>query len=104
MREDGSAADRRVGKLGRRPRKERRVLVLTRQSGQSINIGDDVVVTVLEVRGDHVRLGVRAPRHVDVHREEVFEARRLANHSAAPDAREQLADLHAGATDGGDAS
>jgi carbon storage regulator len=59
------------------------VLVLTRHANQSIMIGHDVVVTVLEVRGDQVRLGIRAPRHVDVHREEVFAALQKANQSAA---------------------
>lgn len=48
------------------------MLVLTRKVSQSIVIGTDVVVTVLEVRGDLVRIGVSAPRSVDVHREEVF--------------------------------
>lgn len=50
------------------------MLVLTRRTNQSIMIGHDVVVTVLEVRGEQVRLGIQAPREVDVHREEVFEA------------------------------
>ena len=50
------------------------MLVLTRRVDESIMIGDDVVVTVLEVRGEQVRLGVRAPREVAVHREEVFTA------------------------------
>ncbi len=50
------------------------MLVLTRHANQSIMIGEDVVVTVLEVRGDQVRLGIRAPRSIDVHREEVFVA------------------------------
>lgn len=50
------------------------MLVLTRRANQSIMIGDEVVVTVLEVRGDQVRLGIRAPRSIDVHREEVFAA------------------------------
>lgn len=48
------------------------MLVLTRRSGESIVIGTDVVVTVLEVRGDQVRIGIDAPRSVQVHREEVF--------------------------------
>ena len=48
------------------------MLVLTRRANQSIMIGDDVVVTVLDVRGDQVRIGIKAPRSVDVHREEVF--------------------------------
>jgi len=50
------------------------MLVLTRHSNQRIMIGSDVVVTVLEVRGDQVRIGISAPRDVDVHREEVFVA------------------------------
>lgn len=52
------------------------MLVLTRHANQSIMIGQDVVVTVLEVRGDQVRLGISAPRSIDVHREEVFVALR----------------------------
>ena len=59
------------------------MLVLTRRSSQSIVIGKDIVVTVLEVRGDQVRIGVSAPRDVDVHREEVFLELQEANRSAA---------------------
>jgi carbon storage regulator len=59
------------------------VLVLTRRANQSIMIGHDVVVTVLEVRGDQVRLGIRAPRSIDVHREEVFLELTKANRLAA---------------------
>ena len=50
------------------------MLVLTRRANQSIMIGEDIVVTVLDVRGDQVRIGIKAPRSVDVHREEVFVA------------------------------
>jgi carbon storage regulator len=59
------------------------VLVLTRRANQSIMIGHDIVVTVLEVRGDQVRLGIKAPRSIDVHREEVFAALQQANKAAA---------------------
>ena len=55
------------------------MLVLTRHVHQSIVIGHDVVVTVLEVRGDQVRLGITAPKEVQVHREEVFAALTAAN-------------------------
>ncbi len=48
------------------------MLVLTRRLNQSIKIGDDVEITVIEVRGDQVRLGVSAPRNVSVHRKEVY--------------------------------
>lgn len=61
----------------------RRMLVLTRRAGESIVIGEDVVVTVVEVRGDVVRLGIAAPRSVQVHREEVFRAVGEANRAAA---------------------
>lgn len=59
------------------------MLVLTRRANQSIMIGDEVVVTVLEIRGDQVRLGIRAPRTVAVHREEVFAELARSNQAAA---------------------
>ena len=59
------------------------MLVLTRRRGQSIVIGDSVVVTVLEATGDSVRLGITAPREVTVHREEVVAELRAANRTAA---------------------
>jgi carbon storage regulator len=50
------------------------MLVLSRQRDQSIIIGDRIVVTVVDVRGDKVRLGIDAPGEVPVHRREVYEA------------------------------
>ena len=73
------------------------MLVLTRKSNQSIMIGHDIVVTVLEVRGDQVRLGIKAPRSIDVHREEIFIQLQQANRDAAasPDQSvESLQELH----------
>ena len=58
------------------------MLVLTRRPNQTIVIGDDIVVTVLEVKGDQIRLGIDAPRHVQVLREEVLVALQEANRSA----------------------
>ena len=58
------------------------MLVLTRRANQSLVIGNEVVVTVLEVRGDQVRLGITAPRSIDVHREEVYKALQEANREA----------------------
>jgi carbon storage regulator len=49
------------------------MLVLTRKVGQSIVIGDNIEVVVLEVRGEQVRIGIRAPKDVTVHRKEVYE-------------------------------
>jgi carbon storage regulator len=49
------------------------MLVLTRKSGEAINVGDDITVTVLEVRGNQVRLGIQAPLNVIIHRKELYE-------------------------------
>ncbi|GAA4667210.1 carbon storage regulator CsrA [Kineococcus glutinatus] len=59
------------------------MLVLTRRAGESVVIGDAIVVRVLEVRGDVVRVGIEAPREVQVHRQEVYDAVRQANVAAA---------------------
>jgi carbon storage regulator len=59
------------------------MLVLTRRAGESVMIGDDVVITVLEARGDVIRLGIQAPRDVQVHREEVYRELRTVNREAA---------------------
>ncbi|HLJ09327.1 MAG TPA: carbon storage regulator CsrA [Acidimicrobiia bacterium] len=69
------------------------MLVLTRRANQSIMIGADVVVTVLEVRGDQVRIGIDAPRSVSVHREEVFRELEAANRAAASPKSGALEDL-----------
>ncbi len=50
------------------------MLVLSRYKDQSIYIGDDIVITVVDVRGDRIRLGIEAPANVPVHREEIYEA------------------------------
>jgi carbon storage regulator len=49
------------------------LLVLTRKVHQSIVVGDEVEIIVLEVRGEQVRLGIKAPKHVNVHRKEVYD-------------------------------
>jgi carbon storage regulator len=69
------------------------MLVLSRRANQSIVIGTDVIVTVLEVRGDHVRLGIQAPRTVTVHREEVFAEIQRENRSAAAFTGDSLSNL-----------
>ena len=50
------------------------MLVLSRQRDESIMIGDDVEITIVDVRGDKVRLGITAPTHIPVHRKEVYES------------------------------
>jgi carbon storage regulator len=69
------------------------LLVLTRHANQSIMIGHDIVVTVLEVRGDQVRLGINAPKSIQVHREEVFVALQQANREAVSPSPAQLGSL-----------
>ena len=49
------------------------MLVLTRKSGEKITIGDDVVISVLEVRGTQVKVGIEAPKGIAVHRSEIYE-------------------------------
>ena len=67
------------------------MLVLSRRVGESLVIGDNVVVTVLEVRGDMIRIGIDAPREVKVHRSEVFQAIEEANKAAASPAAQSIA-------------
>lgn len=57
------------------------MLVLSRKKNESIVIDDRIVITVVEVRGDKVRLGIEAPRDVSIHRQEVFEALRGVSQS-----------------------
>lgn len=49
------------------------MLILTRRVGEAVMIGDEVTVTILGVKGNQVRVGINAPKHVAVHREEIFE-------------------------------
>jgi carbon storage regulator len=50
------------------------MLVLSRQRDESIIIGDNIVITIVDIRGDKVRLGIEAPTEIPVHRREVYEA------------------------------
>jgi carbon storage regulator len=59
------------------------MLVLGRRTGENIRIGDDIKVIVLEVRGGQIKLGIEAPLHVQVHREEIYERIQRQNHRAA---------------------
>ena len=59
------------------------MLVLSRQRDETIMIGDEVEITVVDIRGDKVRVGITAPRHVQVHRKEVYDAIKQENAEAA---------------------
>lgn len=69
------------------------MLVLTRRQGQAIVIGDNVVVRVVELKGDQVRLGIDAPRSIVVHREEIAEEIRAENRAAQQAAAMDLSAL-----------
>jgi carbon storage regulator len=60
------------------------MLVLSRKRDEKIVIGDRIVITVVEVRGDKVRLGIEAPSDVPVHRQEVYEAIRRSTENGRP--------------------
>ena len=69
------------------------MLILTRKSGESITIGDDVKVTVVEVKGKQVRIGIDAPRSYTIHREEVYFSIQEENRRAAKESPLSLAGL-----------
>ena len=69
------------------------MLVLSRKVGESIVIGDDVVVTILEIRGDLIRVGIDAPKSVKVHRSEVFEAIEAADKEAVAPTLEAMSEF-----------
>ncbi|GIX03930.1 MAG: carbon storage regulator [Planctomycetaceae bacterium] len=59
------------------------MLVITRRKNESVIINDVIVITVVEIRGDKVRLGIEAPREVPIHRREVYEAIQRAGSTPA---------------------
>ena len=69
------------------------MLVLTRKLNQSVMIGDDIVVTVAAIEGDQVRLGIEAPRHIPVHRSEIYDAIEQANIRAAQSLPDHVDDV-----------
>jgi carbon storage regulator len=62
------------------------MLILSRKTNEKIMIGDDISVSIIEIRGDQVRLGVDAPKSVKVFRQEVFDAIKAENKAAAQSA------------------
>jgi len=69
------------------------MLVLSRQRDETIMIGDDIEITVVDIRGDKVRLGITAPNTIPVHRKEVYEAIQRENREAAKVRMEDLSSL-----------
>lgn len=73
------------------------MLVLSRQRDETIMIGDDIEITVVDIRGDKVRLGITAPTQIAVHRKEVYDAIKRENEQAACFKRDDLGPLGSGA-------
>jgi len=69
------------------------MLVLSRRVGESVVVGDDVTITVLEVRGDVVRIGIDAPRSIAVHRAELLAELASENQSSASPSEDAVASL-----------
>jgi len=69
------------------------MLVLSRLRDQSVVIGHDIEVTVVDIRGDKVRLGINAPKEISVHRKEVYDAIRRENRAAAQVKPEDLSSI-----------
>jgi len=69
------------------------MLVLSRQKDQTIMIGDNIEITVVDIRGDKVRLGITAPAKIPVHRKEVYDAIKKENKEAANVKLEDITDI-----------
>jgi carbon storage regulator len=59
------------------------MLILTRKLGEKINIGDDITVTLIEIKGAQVKLGIEAPKTIEIHRQEIYERIREENLSSS---------------------
>jgi carbon storage regulator len=67
------------------------MLVLSRKQDESIVIGDNITVTVIEIRGSKIRLGIKAPKEIPVHRQEIYDA--IHGKPAEPEVEEQVVEI-----------
>jgi carbon storage regulator len=70
------------------------MLVLTRKIKEAIQIGDDIEITVLAINGDQVKLGINAPKHVEIHRKEIYLAIQNENSEASLASKDLLQKLN----------
>jgi len=59
------------------------LLILTRKVGEAVSIGDDIQISVVEIKGSQVKLGIQAPKSIEVHREEIYQKIQEENRRAA---------------------
>lgn len=69
------------------------MLVLTRKTGEAIQIGEDIEITVISIAGDQVKIGISAPENVDIHRKEIYLSIQEENNKAAEASLDMLAQL-----------
>ncbi|MBE4907051.1 carbon storage regulator CsrA [Bacillus luteolus] len=70
------------------------MLVLTRKLNESIRIGDEIELTILSIDGEQIKLGIKAPRHIDIHRKEVYLAIQEENNTATSGSLDLLKKLN----------
>jgi carbon storage regulator len=68
------------------------MLVLTRKTGQKLIIANDIEITILETKGEAVKIGIQAPKHIAVYREEIYEEIKKANQQATEEAQKNMLD------------
>jgi len=75
------------------------LLVLTRKTGEAIQIGGEIEITVLSVHGDQIKLGINAPKHIEIHRKEIYVSIQESNNEAASISEKLISNLKASKID-----
>lgn len=78
------------------------LLVLTRKNGESIKIGDDIEITIVSSKNDQVKIGIKAPKNVEIYRKEVYEQIQGENQQASIDITEMINFIISEQEDGGE--